>query len=104
MTDQNMPGAVSPVCRDVVAAIVGRGIGSAIGVSRRRRRRRVGLPVATAIAIGGVIISTEAVSAVGRSATLDGAKIGLAAAVETMQSASTIETGRSTGELARRCV
>ena len=103
MTDQNTPGAVSPVCGDVVAAIVGRGIGSAIGVSRRRRRR-VSVPVATAIAIGGVIISTEAVSAVGRGPTLDGAKIGLAAAIKTMQSASTIETGRSTGELARRCV
>jgi hypothetical protein len=104
MTDQNTPGAVSPVCGDVVAAIVGRGIGSAIGVNRRRSRRRVGVPVATAIAIVGVTISTVAVSAVRRGATLDGAKIGMVATLETMQSASTIETARSTGELARRCV
>jgi len=98
MTDQNTPGAVSPVCGDVVAAIVGRGIGSAIGVSRRRRRR-IGVPVATAIAIDGVTISTVAVSAVGRGATLDAAKIGLAATLEAMQSA----TVRTAGELARRC-
>src|SRR5450755_1011220 len=98
MTDQNTPGAVSPVCGDVVAAIVGRGIGSAIGVSRCRSRRRVGVPVATAIAIVGVTISTVAVSAVCRGATLGAAKIGLAATLETTQSASTIEA--ATGAIA----
>jgi hypothetical protein len=44
-----------------------------------------------------------AVGTVGRGATLDAAKIGLAAAIETAQSGSTIETGRTTGDVARRC-
>jgi hypothetical protein len=56
-----------------------------------------------AIAIAGVTITGVAVGAVGRGATLDTAKIGLATAIETMQSASTIETGRTTGDVARRC-
>ncbi len=85
----------------MVAAAVGGRIRSAIGVSRSRRVGPV--PVATAIAIAGVTISGVAVGAVGRGATLDAAKIGLAATLETMQSASTIETRRTTGDLSRRC-
>jgi hypothetical protein len=56
-----------------------------------------------AIAIAGVTIAGVAVGAVGRGATLDAAKIGLAAAIETTQSGSTIETRRTTGDVARRC-
>jgi hypothetical protein len=106
MTDQNTPGAVSPVCGDVVAAIVGRGIGSAIGVSRRRSRRRVGVPVATAIAIGGVTISSVAVGAVGRGATFDATELRRSAAIETVRSDSTVEARemrRTTRDIARRC-
>src|ERR1700730_3689853 len=46
LTRQNAPGAVSPVCGHVVAAVVGGGVGPAIGVSRSRRIRPV--PVAMA--------------------------------------------------------
>jgi hypothetical protein len=53
-----------------------------------------------AVAIAGVTIAGVAV---GRGAILDTAKVGLAAAIETMQSASTIETRRTTGDVARRC-
>jgi hypothetical protein len=101
MTHQNAPDAVSPVCGHVVAAVVGGGVRPAIGVSRRRRIRPV--PVATAVAIAGVTIAGVVVGAVGRGATLDAAKIGLAAANETTQSDSTIETRRTTGDVARRC-
>jgi hypothetical protein len=101
MTDQDAPGAVSPVCGHVVAAVVGGGVGSAIGVSRSRRIRPV--PVVMPVAMAGVTIAGVAVGAVGRGATLDAAKIGLAAAIETMQSASTIETRRTTPNVARRC-
>ena len=95
-TDKNASGAVSPVCGRVVATIVGGGIGSAIGISRRR----VGpVPVATAIAA----ISSVAAGAISRDATLNAAKIGLAATLETMQSASTLETRRTTRDLSRRC-
>jgi hypothetical protein len=70
-----------------------------MGVSRRR----VGpVPVATAIAIAGVTISDVAVGAVGRGAILDAANIGLAAAIETVRSDSTVETMRTTGEVTRR--
>ena len=79
----------------MVAAVVGGGIRSAISVSRSRRIRPV--PVFSAMAMAGVT------SAVGRGATLDAAKIGLAAVIETAQSGSTIETGRTTGDVARRC-
>jgi hypothetical protein len=72
-----------------------------MGVSRSRRIRPV--PEAAAIAMAGVTISGVAVGAVGRGATLDAAKIGLAATIETMPSASTIETRRTTGDVARRC-
>ena len=50
-----------------------------------------------------VTIAGVAVGAVGRGATLDAAKIGLTAAIETTQSDSTIETRRTTGDVARRC-
>ena len=98
MTDQNAPGAVLAVCGDVVAAVVGGGVGSAISVSCSRGIRPI--PVAMAIA---VTISDVAIGAVGRGATLDAAKIGLAATLETMQSASTIQMRRTTSEVARRC-
>jgi hypothetical protein len=100
MTHQNAPGAVSPVCGHVVAAVVGGGVGTAIGVSRRRIRP---VPVAIAVAIAGVTIAGVAVGAVGRDATLDAAKIGMAAAIETTQSGSSIETRRTTGDVAQRC-
>ena len=54
-------------------------------------------------AIAGVTIAGVAVGAVGGGATLDATKIGLAAALETMQSASTIETWWTAGDLSRRC-
>jgi hypothetical protein len=99
MTHQNASGAVSPIGGHVVAAVVGGGIRSGIGISRSRR---IGpMPVATAIA--AVAISSIAAGAVGRSATFDAAKIGLASTAETMQSTSTIETRRTTGDVARRC-
>jgi hypothetical protein len=89
MTHQNASGAVSPIGGHVVAAVVGGGIRSGIGISRSRRIGPV--PVATAIA--AVAISSIAAGAVGRSATFDAAKIGLAATAETMQS-----TGSGTTE------
>ena len=54
------------------------------------------------VAMAGVTIAGEAVGAVGRAATLDAAKIGLTTAIETTQSGSTIETRRTTGDVARR--
>ena len=99
MTHQNASGAVSPIGGHVVATVVGGGIGSAIGISRSRR---VG-PVPVATAIARITVAGVAVSAVGRGATFDTAKIGLAATAETMQSTSTIETRRTTGDVARRC-
>jgi hypothetical protein len=56
------------------------------------------VPVSTAIAA----ISSVAAGAISRGATFDAAKIGLAATLETMQSANTIETRRTTGDVARR--
>jgi hypothetical protein len=56
-----------------------------------------------AIAIAGVAIADVAVGAVGRGATLDAVKIDLAAAIETTQSGSAIETRRTTGDLSRKC-
>src|ERR1700742_2022130 len=79
MTHQNAPGAVSPGCGDVGAAVVGGGIGSAIGVSRSWRIRAVTVAMAVAIAVAGVTMAGVAVGAVGRGATLDATKIGLAA-------------------------
>ena len=73
---------------------------AAIGVSGSRRVEPV--PVATVIAIAVVTIADVAAGAVGRGATLDAAKIGLAAAIETMQSGCTIETMRTTGEVTPR--
>jgi hypothetical protein len=99
MTHQNASGAISPIGGHVVAAVVGGGIGSAIGASRSRR---VG-PVPVATAIARITVVGVAVSAVGCGATFDAAKIGLAATLETMQSASTIEMRRTTGDVARRC-
>src|ERR1700676_3278671 len=100
MTHQNALGAVSLGCGHVVAAVVGGGVGPAIGVSRSRRIRPV--PVTVAVAIAGVTIAGVAVVSRGRGSPLDAAK-GLAAAVETMQSGCTIETRRTTGDVARRC-
>jgi len=54
------------------------------------------------MAVASVTIAGVAVGAVGRGVTFDAAKIGLAAAVEATQSASTLET-RTTGDVARRC-
>src|ERR1700676_3428837 len=50
-----------------------------------------------------VTIAGVAIGAIGRSATLDATKIGLAAAIETTQSGRAIETRRATGDVARRC-
>src|ERR1700730_5819588 len=101
MTHQNASGAVSPVCRHVVAAVLGGGgVGPVIGVSCSRRIRPG--PVAMTVAMAGVTIAGVAVGAVGRAATLDAAKIGLTTAIETTQSGSTIETRRTTGDVARR--
>src|ERR1700730_13051649 len=98
MTHQSAAGAVSPVCRHVVAAVVGGGgVGSVIGVSCSRRIRP------GPVAIADVTIAGVAIGAIGRSATLDAAKIGLTAAIEATQSGSTIETRRTTGDVARRC-
>jgi hypothetical protein len=55
-----------------------------------------------AVAIAGVNVAGVTVGAVGGGATLDAAKACLTAAVETMQSASTIETRRITGDVPRR--
>jgi hypothetical protein len=49
-----------------------------------------------------VTIAGVAIGAIGRSATLDSAKIGLTAAIETTRSGSTVETRRTTGDVARR--
>src|SRR5690349_15812317 len=97
-TDQNAPGA--PVRGHVVATVLGGGIGSAIAVGRRRISP-VPITVSIATAIVGVTIAGVAVGAVGRGASLDTAKIGAAAAIETMQSFSTAETRRTTGQVAR---
>ena len=101
MTDKNPSVAISPIGGDVVAAVVGGGVGSTIGV--RSSRGITPVPVAMAVTLAGVTVAGVAVGAVGRGATLDAAKIGLAAAIETMQSASTIETRWTTGNVARRC-
>jgi hypothetical protein len=50
-----------------------------------------------------VTIAGVALGAIGRGSTLDAAKIGLTAAIEATQSGSTIETRRTTGDVARRC-
>jgi hypothetical protein len=97
MTRQNASGAASPVCRHVVAAVVGGGVGAVIGVSCSRRIRPV------PIAMAGVTIASVAVGAVRRGAALDAAKIGLTATIETTQSGSTIEPRRTTGDVARSC-
>ena len=101
MTDKNPPVAVSPIGGDVVAAVVGRGVGSTIGVSSRRGITSV--PVAMAVTVAGVTVAGVAVGAVVRGgASFDTAKVGLAAAIETTQSCSTIETRRTTRDVARR--
>src|ERR1700724_3844154 len=98
MTHQSASGAVSPVCRHVVAAVVGGGgVGPVIGVSCSRRIRP------GPVAMADVTIAGVAIGAIGRGATLDAAKIGLTAAIETTQSDSTIKTRRTTGDVARRC-
>jgi hypothetical protein len=94
MTDKNPPVAVSPIGGDVVAAVVGRGVGSSIGVSSSRGITPV--PVAMAVTVAGV-----AVGAVVRAASFDTAKVGLTAAIETTQSCGTVET-RRTGDVTRR--
>ena len=50
-----------------------------------------------------VTIAGVAIGAIGRGATLDAAKIGLAATLETVQSTRTIRMRRTTGDVARRC-
>jgi hypothetical protein len=99
MTDKNPSVTISPIGGDVVAAVVGRGVGSTIGVSSRRGITPV--PVAMAITFAGVTVAGVAVGAVVRGASFDTAKVGLAAAIETTQSCSTIET-RRTRDAARR--
>jgi hypothetical protein len=49
-----------------------------------------------------VTIAGIAIGAIGRGASLDAAKIGLTAAIETTQSGSTIDPRRTTGDVARR--
>jgi hypothetical protein len=98
MTDQDPPVAVSPIGGDVVAAVVGRGVGS-IGVSSSRGIAPV--PVAMAVTVAGVTVAGVVVGAVVRAASFDTAKVGLAAAIETTQSCSTVET-RRTGDVTRR--
>ena len=104
MTDQNAPGAMSAVCGHVVAAVVGGGVGSAIGVSRSRRIRpiTVATGIAMAIAVVGITIAGVAVGAVGRGASFDATKTGRSAAIETMQSGRTVLMA-TTGKIARRC-
>src|SRR5262249_14433300 len=104
VTDLNAPVAVSPIGGDVVAAVVRGGVGSAIGVRRSCRIRPV--TVATAIvmaaSVADVTVAGVAVGAVGRGASFDAAN-GLAAAIETVQSCSTIDTRCSTRDVTRRC-
>ena len=101
MTDKNPPVAVSPIGGDVVAVVVGGGVGSTISVSSSRGITPV--PVAMAVTVAGVTVAGVAVAAVVRGASFDTAKIGLAAAIETTQSRSTIETRPTTRDLMRRC-
>jgi hypothetical protein len=64
------------------------------------------VPVATAIAIGGVTISSVAVGAVGHGATFDATELRRSAAIETVRSDSTVETRemrRTTCDIVRRC-
>ena len=100
MTDKNPPVAVSPIGGDVVAAVVGGGVGSTIGVSSSRSITPV--PVAMAVTFAGVTVAGVAVGGVVRGgASFDTAKVGLAAAIETTQSCTAIET-RRTRDVARR--
>ena len=101
MTDKNPPVAVSPIGGDVVAAVVRGGVGSAIGVSSSRGITPVS--VAMAVTVAGVTVAGVAVGAVVRGASFDTAKVGLAAAIETTQSGSTIETRPTTRDVTRRC-
>jgi hypothetical protein len=98
MTDKNPPVAVSPIGGDVVAAVVRGGVGFTIGVSSRRGIA----PVPVAMAVAGVTVADVAVGAVSCGASFDAAKIGLAAAIETAQSDSTIEARRTSRDVARR--
>jgi hypothetical protein len=56
-----------------------------------------------AVTVAGVAVAGVAVGAVGRGASFDTAKVDLAAAIETTQSRSTIETRPTTRDLMRRC-
>jgi len=100
MTDKNPPVAISPIGRDVVAAVVSGGVGSTIGVSSSRGITPV--PVAMAVTVAGVTVAGVAVGAVVRGASFDTAKVGLAAAIETAQSSSSIETRRTARDVTRR--
>jgi hypothetical protein len=60
------------------------------------------MAITMAVSVAGVTIAGVAVDSVARGASFDAAKIGLAAAIETMQSGSTIETRGTTGDVARR--
>jgi hypothetical protein len=56
-----------------------------------------------AVSVAGVTIAGVAVDAIARGASFDAAKIGLAVAIETVQSGSTIETkGRRRAEVRSR--
>jgi hypothetical protein len=98
MTDKNPPVAVSPIGGDVVAAVVGEGVGSTIGVSSSRGIT----PVAMAVTVASVTVAGVGVGAGVRGASFDTAKVGLAA-IETTQSCSTIETRRTARDVTRRC-
>jgi hypothetical protein len=100
MTDENPPVAISPIGGDVIAAVVRGGVGSTIGVSSSRGITPV--PVAMAVTVAGVAVAGVAVGAVVRGASFDTAKVGLAAAIETTQSCSTIETRCTTRDVTRR--
>jgi hypothetical protein len=56
-----------------------------------------------AVTVAGVTVAGVIVGAVVRGASFDTAKVGLAAAIEAMQSGSAIETRRTTRDVTRRC-
>jgi len=87
-----------------MAVLLRGGVGFAIGIGPSRRIGPV--PVTTAVAMAGVIVSGVAVRTEGRGATVDAAEIRLPAAIETVRSGSTVGTREmrwSTRDIARRC-
>ena len=101
MTDQNAPGAISPVCRHEVAAVVGGGVRSPIGVGRSRRIRPVTVPTGKPVAVAVAAVTIAGV-AVGRGASFEATKTARSATIETMRSGRTVQMA-TTGKIARRC-